>query len=709
MTRLDLEQLAEAVRGPAGLELSSGARLQLPSAPQPFIPPKLVPTDSALPDSFAAEVIIISSPAAVGKSTVAAYLSAANSVPLLNLAEVHVSTSALVGLLATDIVKPAGAIDALHEGQLTIIVDALDEGRLLSGDANFEAFLETTWELLLRDRSVTNRPKLILFGRDIAADLVDLSLKLSGNGISVSWLTLDFFDHDDATAVIEAHALETARSDGRSWSTSGPAKEVVAAFFDAIEGALRLEKGTLWQDREGKAFAGYAPVLAAIGSLLSREQNPARLKTALQHAGAERAWEVIVRVAEAILEREREEKVRPQLAREISGDVPPEAYDAQEQLTYLTQLAHGKPLRVTGRVPLTGRDAEIYRRMIEQHLPEHPFLQQGRLANEVLASIVLAYAVEEDLLYDTDLLILREASRQPFLWRSVQRLLERDGSGWLVGSYVGCVLNSLWNDSIIEEVHVSARPSAEDSDVAHIVVRESRNVEWSIDALHPLELYEQIRDCDFLLEASTVWQGHDGKKQGFPSFDLRGNLTFIVNGDLDIRASSVRIDGDARLMADGLSQQANLQVTLTPRSGVWWGGQFAETYPWNDYRSTLEPPIEIYEPTELELLVKRCAAHMPGSPSIILYRNFYPTDDRRFAWVEREFSAQKFSQLVRLMVDHGFARAEPAQASGPDPKVRIHFNVTWDRLLRALRSPRPQDSDLAELVGEARRVLGEVP
>jgi len=706
MTRLSLERLAEAISSPATLELSSGARLKVPSAPQPFIPPKLLTGKSTSGDPLAAEVIIISSPAAVGKSTVATFLASAYRIPLLNLAQVHVSTNALVGLLVTDVINPPNAVEAVHKGQLTVVVDALDEGRLLSGDANFEAFLETTWELLLHDRSVTNRPKLVLFGRDIAAGIVDLSLEVYGNDISVSWLKLDFFDRDEATAVVEAHAVETARRDGRRWSSSAPARDVIYAFFDAIEAALKLQEGALWQDPQGRAFAGYAPVLAAIGSLLSREPNPARLKNAVQQAGAERAWDVIARVAEAILEREQEEKVRPQLAREISGDVPSEAYDVREQLTYLTQLAHGKPIKVTGRVPLTGRDAEAYRRMIDQHLPEHPFLQQGQLVNAVLASVVLAHAVGEDLLRDVDLVTLREASRQPFLWRSVQRLLERDQSEWLAGYYVGCVLNSLWNDSIVEGVRVSARPSTEDSDVARIVIHESRGVEWSINALHPLELYEQIRDCDFHLESSTIWQGHDGK-QGFPSFDIRGDVLFLVDSDLDIRASSVRIDGEVRVMADSLLQQATMGVALTPKSKVWWGGQFADTYPWNDYSSTLEPPIETREPGELELLVRRCATQMPRGPSIILQRNYYPTDDRRMAWVEREFSPQKFAQLIRLMVEHGFARAEPLQASGPDPKVRIHFNITWEGLLRALRSPRPEDSDLADFVTEARRLFGE--
>jgi hypothetical protein len=98
---------------------------------------------------------------------------------------------------------------------------------------------------------------------------------------------------------------------------------------------------------------------------------------------------------------------------------------------------------------------------------------------------------------------------------------------------------------------------------------------------------------------------------------------------------------------------------------------------------------------------------MPRAAPITLHKSFYPTDDRRMAWVEREFSPQKFAQLVRLMVEHGFARAEATQASGPYPMVRVHFNITWERLLRALRSPRPEDPDLAGLVADAHRLFDE--
>jgi hypothetical protein len=256
MPRLDFEDLAERVTSSSSLRLTDAARLEIPSEPRPFVAPKLVSgeLDDGV-DPLAAEVVVISAPAAVGKSTVAKFLAASRSAPLLNLAAVPVSTQSLLGLLAADVSDPSDAISAFHAGRLTVIVDALDEGRMLSGDANFEQFLETTWELLLQDRSITAYPKLVLFGRDIAAEILDLALQVSGEGISASWLKLDFFGHTDAIAVVEAHAAETAARDGSTWHSTAPARDVISAFFGAIEGALGLDDGAVWTDAQGRACA----------------------------------------------------------------------------------------------------------------------------------------------------------------------------------------------------------------------------------------------------------------------------------------------------------------------------------------------------------------------------------------------------------------------------------------------------------------------
>src|ERR1700730_543241 len=67
------------------------------------------------------------------------------------------------------------------------------------------------------------------------------------------------------------------------------ARQVIAAYFDAIEKALGLAPGKLWTDEQGKAFAGYAPVLAAVGSLLALIDNYITVANRLQKFGGHEA------------------------------------------------------------------------------------------------------------------------------------------------------------------------------------------------------------------------------------------------------------------------------------------------------------------------------------------------------------------------------------------------------------------------------------
>ena len=71
-----------------------------------------------------------------------------------------------------------------------------------------------------------------------------------------------------------------------------------------------------------------------------------------------------------------------------------------------------------------------------------------KMANEVLGSIALAYAVCEgiDIHEDSYLSLLRELSDGPFLWRSVRRDMLSQGDPLIDGRLLGYLLRSYWND-----------------------------------------------------------------------------------------------------------------------------------------------------------------------------------------------------------------------------------------------------------------------
>jgi hypothetical protein len=68
-------------------------------------------------------------------------------LPVLDLARVPVATGSLRALSAA-FTGPGDPLQAFHKGELPVIIDALDEGRLLSNEKRFQSFLEGTGGLL---------------------------------------------------------------------------------------------------------------------------------------------------------------------------------------------------------------------------------------------------------------------------------------------------------------------------------------------------------------------------------------------------------------------------------------------------------------------------------------------------------------------------------------------------------------------------------
>src|SRR4051794_15952915 len=140
-------------------------RLCVAEPPTPFIAPMLDVLGKD-PSGIQKEIILIEASAAVGKSTLARQVSATLQSPILDLAKVPVSTGSLNALLtdleSTDKTDP---VAAFHQGQIPVIIDALDEGRLLSKEVGIQRFLVSTAELLMSNRRVTSRPKLVILAR----------------------------------------------------------------------------------------------------------------------------------------------------------------------------------------------------------------------------------------------------------------------------------------------------------------------------------------------------------------------------------------------------------------------------------------------------------------------------------------------------------------------------------------------------------------
>ena len=154
--------LSRPVHFPRGGEAGG---LFIAEPPKPFVAPTLdIPGQD--PTAIQKEILYIEASAAVGKSTLSRQLSATLKAPILDLARVPVAAGSLRTLL-TDLeaADKSDPVAAFHEGKIPVIIDALDEGRLLSNETEIERFLVSSAEFLLSNRSVTTRPKLIFLAR----------------------------------------------------------------------------------------------------------------------------------------------------------------------------------------------------------------------------------------------------------------------------------------------------------------------------------------------------------------------------------------------------------------------------------------------------------------------------------------------------------------------------------------------------------------
>jgi hypothetical protein len=412
MSEIALNVLVNVLSRPAHFpKVGRAGRLFIAEPPRPFVAPRLdIPGKD--PSVIQKEIIFIEASAAVGKSTLARQVSAALKAPILDLAKVPVSTGCLHTLL-TDLeaVDKSDPVAVFHEGKIPVIIDALDEGRLLSNETGIESFLVTTAELLLSNRSVTSRPKLVFLARFESIELARQRIEFTAPGITCATAKVGFFDEEGAWQLIQAYAATAAKPGAQYQQHPEAARDFIAAFFDAIQNALGLAAGELWQNEQGRAFAGFAPVLAAVGSILAEIDNFVTVANNLKSYGGREAWGLIEAVLYQILSRE-QAKLRELLSAQCKSALPDEVYDAEEQMALLAQYVESKHLEGTGRVALPPADMKKYNDMVRTYLPHHPFIRRHEFGNAVLGSTVVARAVYHGRSISQDRLV--SLSRQ---WR----------------------------------------------------------------------------------------------------------------------------------------------------------------------------------------------------------------------------------------------------------------------------------------------------
>ena len=684
MEDVKFQDLAAVLATPS--HVAVGTKLRVADKPEPFVPPVFTIDDRAA--LSASEVILIRASAAVGKTTLARALSANREIPILDLAKVPVATGSLVGIL-NDFKGELPAVESFHRGLLPLLVDALDEGRLNSGDNGLLSFIETSADLILQDRS--NRcAKLVMLGRPEAIAYAELWL--TDKGVACTTLDVGFFDEDGAHELVHAYAKAEAEPSSLYLVHRKPAEVLVSTYFTKIAAALGLSPDELWTQPQGRSFAGYAPVLAAIGSLLPRIENYVEAQNRLDEVGTSSAWGVIESVLESIVLRE-QGKVCDQLAQaglETSGGG---LYTPEEQAALLMQLVQRLPLAGTGHVRLSPPDMARYADQVQRFLPEHPFLKEGKFSNDVIASYVLALAITKGWKIRDDALV-RQLARQPFLWRFLKETFNEDTI--LEGEYLGYILSSFWSDPLTVDESVVVHDLAGGG--GSFVEISLRGESTKFTATTPLHFYGQMRNVFISTSEPMSLIGiGDGATR---VFSLSGENR-IVGSIIDLHATELRLrTGSTWLDADVVPASGQFNLVIQDRVDYGWSKRLASTYPFSNFVGNLLPETAEND-DHLTQLLSDCAARAPAGTAITLFADYSVADNDYLRSVYMRHG-DRFRTLISCLVEAGHAETMPIQASGA-PKIRVRLKTAFVTLRDAARST--EGGELAGLIADIRQKL----
>ncbi len=335
------------------------------------------------------QVLLISAVGATGKSALAKILSGRLNLPLLCLGRHKpVGDNTLTGLLTTSFaVDQLSAIfQSIDSGEFGIIIDGIDEGRSKTTEQAFQAFLDDLARLCKGAKS----PSFVLLGR--TQILEECWIYLDDKGISTGLLTIDPFNPDQARAYIDKF-------------TDGPNSSQASQYYETRD--LILNKlSTAFSAADAApggnflSFIGYPPVLDAIVTLLNAERNYHRLKEQLADSRSTNIEiDLLLKIADYILARERDEKVMPNIvAPLLESLVPPieqsereSIFDRQEQCVRL--VSHCVGLKASfSSIPDAVLNAR-YEEQLTQFILEHPFVAGRNFRNAIFEAVALSILI----------------------------------------------------------------------------------------------------------------------------------------------------------------------------------------------------------------------------------------------------------------------------------------------------------------------------
>ena len=353
-----------------------------------FVPPNLTPVEEA-PENSPIQVLIVSAPGAVGKSTLAHQIAFRKRALLWDLAVApEVGSGSLDGMMIRAI-APSQSLDYrefLQEGLQFLIVDALDEGRLKVNEQSFHRLLEDISAIAGSSKGLC----FVLLGRTQIAETS--WVVLTDHGTNVEMISIETFNRQLANVYLENHI---------------PEERLTAPLFacrDLIFQRLAFSVTDGSNGDSATEFLHYPPVLDVVATLLKEESNLQELQNSLSVTSYDTpngSIHLLKSVVERILERE-QQKVLPAIRGALAETAEQcnwadweSLYANAEQCKRLLGSILGEQVAASPHgLPDEIRDLYEVSSEVSTALLEHPFLQgTNRLTNRVFEAYLNANAL----------------------------------------------------------------------------------------------------------------------------------------------------------------------------------------------------------------------------------------------------------------------------------------------------------------------------
>ncbi len=379
-------------------------------------------------DPEQSNVILVSAPGAVGKSTLARQVAFEAKAVLFDLAKAGCVGDNTIsgGLFKMNLAEKS------QQGHVPLIIDGLDEARMKVSQDSFKDFIQDVVDLI-NDSQQNCRP-IILFGRTSAVD--ETWFWLSEFRITALVLEIGYYDKKQATKFAKIQA-KSIRQEDNEREPDGRAIELI----------LKNLRDHLLKNKDN--FSGYAPVLMAVARQVADPKDNDVKNTARLIVDIERGTQEITlsSITDAILSREQKKlDSLPFKDTTLHGKL----YTPEEQVDRLiSRIYEIQDVDIeTKYFPrnLSEHDKNIYLNALENWLIEHPFLKGTKASSEVFDGLLASKAL----------------TIEPFAAKALQSELDRDmkANPFLAEFYISHLQN-------LQEEHNDKFPSIKSN---HVVI-----------------------------------------------------------------------------------------------------------------------------------------------------------------------------------------------------------------------------------------------